>query len=107
MTKKQPVKAKPLDVICPACRGIFHETTEHYDPDRSPNTSMCRLKAPYKSWGWNDFHSPPPGEGSGNMECPGCGAALVVGSKLVTNGKPVSRRKAIQTKNTELDEIMA
>lgn len=74
--RKAAAGPKKLDVVCPQCRGVFHETTETYDPERVPNTSMCRLKEPYHSWGWEDFYSAP-GEGSGNMECPGCGAPYV------------------------------
>lgn len=93
---KQPAsKAQPLDVVCPQCRGVFCETTEHYDAARQPNTSMCRLKEPYRSWGWAEFHSPPPGEGMGHMECPGCGAALVTATlHLETREQQPSKSRA-------------
>ncbi len=76
---KAPAKDTPgvLDVVCGQCRGVYYETTKHYDPERVPNTSMCRLKEPYRSRGWDDWYSPPPGDGAGNMECPQCGAPYV------------------------------
>jgi len=95
---KKPGAGPVLDVICPQCRGVFYETTEHYDPARVPNTSMVRLKEPYRSWGWQDVNTPPPGDGPGHMECPGCGAALVtVGMQLIAaQSKSMAKRMAAQ-----------
>lgn len=82
------------DVICPSCGGSHYQTTEHFNPDKMPNTSMCRLKDPYRSWGWNDFYTPPPGEGIGWMECPQCGAPLVVVDRLLLRD-PQNKSKSI------------
>jgi hypothetical protein len=75
--KTQKDSTPVMDLICPQCKGRYHETTEHFDPVRLPNTSMARLKEPYRSWGWEDFNTPPPGDGPGHMNCPNCGAAYV------------------------------
>lgn len=69
--------------MCPGCNQVFHETTEHYDPDKPPNPAMCRLKEPFLSWGWEDF-SNDPGLGVGDMECPGCGCLYAApGGQLI------------------------
>jgi predicted RNA-binding Zn-ribbon protein involved in translation (DUF1610 family) len=88
----------------PVMRRGFYETTEHYVAGKMPNTSMCRLKEPYKSWGWHDFYTPPPGEGIGWMECPQCGAPLVMVDRLLlreTQSKSVAKRLEAQKKEPE------
>ncbi len=60
------------DIICPGCNQAYHETTDSYDPNRPPNPTMCRLKEPYLSWGWEDLPRDD-GAGAGSLECPGCG----------------------------------
>ena len=71
------------DVICPECGFVYHETTPKYDPGKNPNPTMCRLKDPYKSWGWDDFINDP-GAGVGDMNCPGCDALYAApGGKLI------------------------
>lgn len=61
------------DIICRACKGRFHETTDKFTPDTPVNGSMLTLKQPYKGNGWTSFpeHA---GTSYGEMECPECGA---------------------------------
>ena len=76
--KKKFKKFKKFDVVCPSCKGVFHETTELYDPKVTPRPNMCVLKEPYKSWMWEDFGQ----LGSsalGDMCCPGCGYPYILG----------------------------
>ena len=82
--KKKAVAGVGKDVICPQCKGAYYETTKHFDSGRLPNTSMARLKEPYRSWGWEDFNAPPPGDGPGSMNCPNCGAAYVTAALELT-----------------------
>jgi len=61
------------DVICPQCKGKFHETTNQYDPSIPANGSMFRLKEPWRSWRWSSFPGQPFCKG-GDIVCPQCGA---------------------------------
>ncbi len=76
-----------LDVICPGCKKQFHETTDRYTDETTPNGSMFRLKEPYRtSWKWTSFpeHSQTI---LGALECPGCGASYLVGGRVITVGR--------------------
>jgi len=69
------------DVICPGCGGIYHETTEKFNPDTDVNPSMLKLKKKYRDWGWQDV--PPDATcGFGCIECPECGAMMAPDGKL-------------------------
>ena len=61
-------------VRCPSCRGIFHETTDKYDPSKPVNGAMLRLIEPYRTeLNWYSF----PGNDSISYaccECPDCGS---------------------------------
>ena len=63
------------DVICPGCKGRFHETTEAYDKDKASNGSMFVLKEKYgpKGFNWSTFPCNDSMQ-SGDLECPSCGA---------------------------------
>lgn len=75
------------DIICPGCKGRFHETTEKYTEDTTPNGSMFRLKEPYRtSWRWTSF----PEQSHvtlGALECPGCGASYLVHGRVLTSAQ--------------------
>ncbi len=60
------------DIICRNCSGRYHETTDQFDPDKSPHGGMFRLKDKYKANGWEAFpeHSGVTGDA---IECPDCG----------------------------------
>lgn len=70
MTSQDPFR--PSDVICPVCRGSYHETTERFDPDRPCNGAMFRLKKFWRDNGWNSFTEMAeiPHE---SCVCPACG----------------------------------
>ena len=84
-----------LDVICPGCRKSYHETTQAYDPDKTANGAMVRLKNPWRKWGWCTFGDagnglPPkiaerPDTYCSMMDCPGCGTPLAPSGKLTVN----------------------
>ena len=71
-----------MDVICPVCKHIHHETTDKYDPSVPCRGDMIRLKEPWKSYGWAMFgdgpSAIPPSIGErasinySMMECPWC-----------------------------------
>ena len=60
------------DIICRNCSGRYHETTDQFDPNKSPHGGMFRLKDKYKANGWEAFpeHSGVTGDA---IECPDCG----------------------------------
>jgi len=92
-----------FDVICPGCKGRFHETTDQYTEKITPDGSMFRLKEPYRtSWRWSSFP-----ERShvtlGALECPGCGASYLVNGRVIVMdqlGKPMSVKKGKITKES-------
>lgn len=85
-----------LNVVCPGCRKVYHETTDAYDPDKPANGSMVHLKDPWRKWGWCSFGDalngiPPniaerPETYWSVMECPGCGTPLAPGGRLLVKG---------------------
>ncbi|MEA1928613.1 MAG: hypothetical protein U9N73_10435 [Candidatus Auribacterota bacterium] len=77
--KKDPI----MDVICPSCRGVFHQTTKDFNAQSDVTPNMLVLKEPYLSNGW-DSPPPDPTAGYGSLECPGCGAMLAPNGKLTT-----------------------
>jgi len=86
MSKPVEKGAVGLKVYCPGCKKSFHETTEHFDPEKPARGDMVRLVDPYRKWGWCSFGdqgnglSPDRAERKGTyyseMDCPGCGAAM-------------------------------
>ena len=108
-----------FDVICPGCKGRFHETTDKFTEETTPNGSMFRLKEPYRtSWRWTSF--PERSHVSlGALECPGCGASYLVKGRVIIIGrggsaekerppqkkkKPVSK-KPLKTATSTVDEL--
>ena len=110
-----------FDVICPGCKGRFHETTNQYTEKAMPNGSMFRLKEPYRtSWKWTSFP-----ERShvfqGALECPNCGASYLVKGRVITVGqkngsaekkesppekkKSVSKKKPLKATTSTVDEL--
>jgi len=75
------VKDKPVDVICPGCGQSYHNITVMYDPGKSANSAMIRLKDKYRSWGWEEVY-PDQYSGYGCLVCPDCGAPLAPDGKL-------------------------
>ncbi len=81
-----------VDVICPGCKGHFHETTADFDPAAtSHNGSMFKLKKKYGPQGFN-WTSFPNNVGirCGDLECPSCGAPYCSGGFKVQLTSPVS-----------------
>ena len=80
------------DVICPNCYRSYHSTTEAYDPDKAARGDMCRLKEPWRGYGWcvygdgDESLAPNLGELPSvywsRMTCPGCTAPLAPSGKL-------------------------
>jgi len=81
-----------FDVICPGCKGRFHETTDKYTEEATPDGSMFRLKKPWRSWRWRSF----PEQSYitlGALECPGCGASYLVRGRVLTIGQNGAAKK--------------
>lgn len=87
------------DVICPSCGGIYHETTEHFDPDFPAHGGMFRLKEKYRDWGWDSF----PADAAirfADLECPQCGGCYVdPGGRLVKD--PVGEKNWLRPDDEE------
>ena len=62
-------------VLCPSCKGLYHETTELYRADEPPHGGMFKLKKRYgpKGFNWDSFPNNSSMR-SGSLECPWCGA---------------------------------
>lgn len=72
------------DVKCQRCRGVFLETTEHYDPLKRSDGTMFRLKDKYGAKGYNWSVFPPKVYVIADaLECPGCGQPLTNAQKIV------------------------
>lgn len=79
-----------MNIKCPQCRNMYHETTENFNPHVNPRGHMLRLKEPWRKWMWNVFfNSGRPrhiDEGKETLHtqmfCPGCGAALAPSGRL-------------------------
>ena len=74
---------KGLDVRCPGCRNVYHETTEAFKPHKTARGDMLRLKDPWRKWGWSTFDNgvePKIAEKAAtfysDMTCPSCGAQM-------------------------------
>jgi hypothetical protein len=82
-----------LKVVCPSCRKVYHETTKHFDPDKSLRGHMVRLLDPWRKWGWCTFgdadNGLPPALAESErtywseMDCPGCGSPLAPSQTLM------------------------
>lgn len=72
------------DVICPGCRGRYHETTDAFDPEAPPNGTMFRLKDQYGPQGyhWSSF-APSLGVIGALLVCPNCDVPYVGNSGRV------------------------
>ena len=109
-----------FDVVCPGCKGRFHETTDKYTEETTPNGSMFQLKDPWKSWRWSSF----PEQSHvtlGALECPGCGASYLVQGRVIIieqnygpvkkkelspkKEKPVPKKKPLKEKMSTVDEL--
>jgi len=68
--------SNPLDVICPMCKGRYHETTPNFDASKSPDGSMFRLKDKYRKMvpPWESFQETSETR-VGGIECPRCSAS--------------------------------
>lgn len=73
------------EVVCPGCKGRYHQTTDRFDPDASPNGAMFELMPKYGPDGYN-WSSFPNNESmrSGDLSCPWCGASYIVNGKVST-----------------------
>lgn len=81
-----PKTHQPLDIVCPGCRGIFHETTETFDPEAYAEPHMAVLKQKYQEYQWGTFSKHMSGYGC--MECPSCGAMYAPSGRLETREQP-------------------
>jgi len=75
-----------VDVICPGCKGRFHETTYLFKLNAtSHDGSMFKLKEKYgpKGYNWTSFPNNV-GIKCGDLECPSCGAPYCAGGFRVT-----------------------
>ena len=79
------MKGIGYDVICPGCKGTYHETGELFDSEATSHGAMFRLKPKYgpkgNNWSSFPFNS---SMRSGDLECPSCGALYCGGGVRVT-----------------------
>jgi len=76
---------KGLRVKCTTCGKVLHQTTEQYDPDKTPHGAMLELLNPWRKWGWSTFDDGVQGlrgTPATMMCCPNCSAPLVKNSRL-------------------------
>lgn len=98
-----------LDIKCAACRHIYHETTEFYNPDEKPNGTMLRLKEKWRRARWSPF-----GDGLAHSQackkhrkwytltCPGCGGYICGGKpRLLVIPRPLDNSPVIETYTDE------
>lgn len=70
-----------VDVICPGCKGRFHETTDLFRYNaKSHDGSMFKLKEKYgpNGFNWSSFPNNV-GIKYGDLDCPSCGAPYCSG----------------------------
>lgn len=73
------------DVVCPGCKGVFHETGELFRSDQTSSGAMFSWKPKYgpKGFNWSGFPFNTSMR-SGSLECPQCGALYCGGGVKVT-----------------------
>ena len=73
------------NVICPKCRGRYHETTEHFNPDILPHGAMFKLLKKYGSHGfnWSTFQQHKAVD-MAQLVCPSCGGEYLNSKNRVT-----------------------
>lgn len=84
MPRKQPEQAKAVkrfQVICPGCKGAYLETNERYDPDVPLRGYMLQMAPKFGPQGFNWTRPGSDHDLGPAIECPGCGAPIVWGSK--------------------------
>lgn len=82
---------KSLKVKCQCCKGIFHETTDKYNPAILPNGSMVQLIEPYLRQKWSAFADglkACKGTSYSSMRCPSCTASMLRKNRLVVIPEP-------------------
>jgi len=86
---RTPFKGEGFDVVCPQCRGRFHETTEFFDNRKPANGTMFGLKKRYgiNGYNWSTF-SQNAGMRAGDLECPQCGTLYCNGGFYIKSLDP-------------------
>lgn len=86
---RTPFKGEGFDVVCPQCKGRFHETTEFFDNRKPANGTMFVLKKRYGVNGYNWSAFPQSGGmRAGDLECPQCGALYCNGGFYIKHVDP-------------------
>lgn len=70
-----------MNIKCPHCKGVYHQTTDKYDPERAATGSMLELLPKYKKMGWSDYHTF--ASESSLILCPYCEGQLAPKGKLL------------------------
>lgn len=78
-------------VRCATCGGIYYETTDAYDPDKSLTGNMLRLCKPYSTYQWPVYDGALAYEGTQwhQMYCCQCGGWIATNGKLKFVDEPV------------------
>jgi len=79
------------DVVCHSCKGIYHELTDKYDPNKPLNGSMFKKKKNIDPT-WFTFAEKETTQ-SGHLECPNCGSLYFIGGKLLLVGEAPQSKK--------------
>ena len=86
-SKKKPVAKKPDPpkkkkyIECPNCKGVYHVTTEDFNPKLIVHPGMLTLIQTYADLYW-DQPPPDPSAGYGVLECPNCGSSIAPDGKF-------------------------
>lgn len=91
MAKRTPFKGEGFEVVCPQCRGRFHQTTDKFDNTVAVTGDMLTLKDKYgaKGFNWGTFPESS-GMRAGDLECPQCGALYCQGGHYLKSVDPIA-----------------
>jgi hypothetical protein len=82
------VKGEGYQVVCPGCKGRFHETTDQFDSSKPSHGAMFKLLPKYKKLLWQTFPNNSSMR-SGALECPDCGSLYCSSGFVVKTVEPI------------------
>ena len=78
------MKGTGYDVICPGCKGRYHETGELFNSEQTSHGGMLRFKKKFGPQGYNWSGFPfNTSMRSGDLECPSCGSLYCGGGTKI------------------------
>ena len=95
-----------LDVVCPSCKGVYHETTKEFAEKKPIHGAMFRAKPICKKlnlWTFPELSHVK----TGDIECPNCGTNYEVNGRItVINRAGTVKNTAARSIPEDLNDII-